>query len=89
MDASLFTTDTTSPCDYNISPDILNSDKLQENKINTTQPMGIHSQSKYKYRNVFGDSNIQYHDFDNVNELTFKDRYTALLQQELQNAYWC
>ena len=56
VDASLFTMDTTTPCNYNISPDILNSDKVQENKINNTQPMGIHSQSKHKYRNVFGDS---------------------------------
>ena len=79
--------DTTTPCDYNISPDILNSDKLQENKINTIQPMGIHSQSKHKYRNVFSDSNIQYHNFDNGDALTFK--YTALLQQKLQNSYWC
>ena len=31
VDASLFTMDTTTPCDYNISTDILNSDKLQEN----------------------------------------------------------
>ena len=31
----------------------------------------------------FGDSNIQYHDFNNGNTLTFKDKYTALLQQEL------
>ena len=53
------------------------------------QPMGIHSQSKHKYRNVFGDSNIQYHDFNNGDALTFKDKYTALLQQELQNPYWC
>ena len=83
MDASLFTTDTTTPCDYNISPDILNSDKLQENKKNTTQPMGIHSQNKHKYRNVFDDSNIQYHNFDNGDGLTFKDKYTTLLQQEL------
>ena len=89
MDASLFTMDTTTPCDYNISTDILNSDKLQENKINTTQPMGIHSQRKHKYRNVFGDFNIQYHDFDNGDALTFKDKYTTLLQQELQNPYWC
>ena len=89
MDASIFTTDTTTPCDYNISPDILNTDNLQENKINTTQPMGIHSQSKHKYRNVFGDSNIQYYDFDNGDALTFKDKYMALLQQELQNPYWC
>ena len=45
--------------------------------------MGIHSQSKH------GDSNIQYHDFNNGDALTFKDKYTALLQQELQNPYWC
>ena len=51
--------------------------------------MGIHSQSKHKYRNVLGDSNIQYHDFNNGNALTFKDKYTALLQQKLQNPYWC
>ena len=47
--------------------------------------MGIHSQSKHKYRNVFGDSNIQYHDFNNGDALTFKDKYTVLLQKELQN----
>ena len=51
--------------------------------------MEIHSQSKHKYRNVFSDSNIQYHNFDNGDALTFKDKYTALLQQELQNPYWC
>ena len=51
--------------------------------------MGIHSQSKHKYRNVFGDSNIQCHDFNNGDAFTFKDKYTALLQQELQNLYWC
>ena len=50
--------------------------------------MGIHSQSKNKYRNLFGDSNIQYHNFNNGDALTFKDKYTALLQQELQNLYW-
>ena len=51
--------------------------------------MGIHLQSKHKFRNVFSDSNIQYHDFDNGDVLTFKDKYMALLQQELQNPYWC
>ena len=40
------------------------------------------------YRNAFGKSNIQYHDFDNQDSLTFTDKYTALLQQELQNPYW-
>ena len=89
VDASLITMDTTTPCDYNISTDIPNSINLQENKTNTIQSMGIHSQSKHKYRNVFDDSNIQYHDFDNGDALTFKDKYTALLQQELQNPNWC
>ena len=51
--------------------------------------MGIHSQNKHKYRNVFGNSNIQYHNFDNGDALTFKDKYMPLLQQELQNPYWC
>ena len=87
--ASLFTTDTAIPCDYNITEGVLNSDIILENKSKITPPMGIHSQSKHKYRNVFGDSNIQYHDFNNGDALTFKDKYTALLQQELQNLYWC
>ena len=49
-----------------------------QSKSKITQTMGIHSQS-----------NIQYHDFDNGDALTFKDKYTALLQQESQNLYWC
>ena len=82
--------DTTTPYDYNITIDLLNSGNTQESKTNITQPMGIHSQSKHKYRNVFGDSNIQYHDSDNGDALTLKDKYTTLLQQqELQNPYWC
>ena len=89
VDESIFTTDTTTPCDYNISTDILDLNNLQESKTNITQPMGIHPHSKHKYRNVFGDSNIQYHDFNNGDALTFKDKYTVLLQQELQNPYWC
>ena len=52
VDASLFTTDTTTPCDYNISTDILNLNNFQESKTNNIQSMGIHSQSKHKYRNV-------------------------------------
>ena len=84
VDASLFTMDTTSPCDYNISFDMPISNNPQENITNTIQPRAIHTKSKHKYRNVFGDSNIQYHDFDNGDSLTFTDKYTALLQQELQ-----
>ena len=51
--------------------------------------MGIHLKSKHKYRNTFGDSNIQYHDLDNGDALNFKDKYITLLQQELQNSHWC
>ena len=49
----------------------------------------MHSQSKHKYRNTSGKSNIQYHAFDNQDSLTFTDKYTALIQQVLQNPYWC
>ena len=73
-DASLFTTDTTIPCDYNITKGVPNSDTISENKSKIISPMGIHSQSKQKYRNVFGDSNIQYHDLNNGDALTFKDK---------------
>ena len=89
MDTSLFTTDTTTLCDYNITDNVLNLYTILESKLKITQLMGIHSQNKHKYRNVFGDSNIQYHYFNNGDALTFKDKYTALLQQELQNLYWC
>ena len=88
-DASLFTSDIATPCDYNITNSVQNSDTILEEKSKIISSMGIHSQSKHKYRNVFGDSNIQYHDFNNCDALTFKDKYTALLQQELQNPYWC
>ena len=49
----------------------------------------IHFYSKHKYRDIFGDTQIQYHDFDNGDAFVYKDKYTALLQQELQNPYWC
>ena len=88
-DALLFTSDTATPCDYNITKVVQNSDTISKGKSKFITPMGIHLQSKHKYRNVFGDSNIQYHDFNNGDALTFKDKYTALLQQELQNPYWC
>ena len=86
-DASLFTRDTAISCDYNITNGVQNSDTILEDKSKIISPMETHSQSKHKYRNVFGDSNIQYHDFNNGDELTFKDMYTALLQQEFQNPY--
>ena len=88
-DPSLFTSDTATQCDYNITKVVRNSDTISKGKSKFTTPMGIYLQSKHKYRNVFGDSNIKYHDFNNDDVLTFRDKYTVLLQQELQNPYWC
>ena len=87
-DASLFTSDTVTPYDYNITNSVQNSDAILEEKSKIISPMGIQLQSKHKYRNIFGDSNIQYHDFNNGDAFTYKDKYTSLLQQELQNPYW-
>ena len=64
-----------------------NMNSFQENKPHTTLSRGIHSKSIHTYHNVFGDANIQYHDFDNGDALTFTDKYTTLLQ-ELQNPYY-
>ena len=79
--ASLFTDDTASPCDFNIT----NQNSVTENTNDTNTPhiqkqSGMHAQSKHTYRNTFGESNIQYHNFDNQNSLTFTDKYTVLLQ---------
>ena len=83
---SLFTDDSTTLCDFNITEENLDTETPTSN-ITSSIPktFGIHSQS----RNTFGESNKQYHDFDNNDVLTFTDKYTALLQQELQNPYWC
>ena len=86
--ASSFADDTATPCDFNITDQY--SDTENANDTNTRyvpkQP-SIHLQQKHAYRNTFDESNIQYHDFDNQDSLTFADKYTALLQQELQNPY--
>ena len=47
VDASLFTTDTTTSCDYNISIDTSNLNNSHENKANTILPRRIHSKSKH------------------------------------------
>ena len=87
--ASSFADDTANHCDFNIIGQ--NSDTENANDTNThfvpKQP-NIHSHHKHAYRNTFRESNIQYHDFDNQDSLTFTDKYTAFLQQELQNPYW-
>ena len=85
----LFTDDTDTQCDYSISahtPDIPNTN---DNHTSCTPThTAAHFQRKHAYRDTFGDTHIQYHDFNNKDLLTVKDKCTALLQQELQNPYW-
>ena len=86
-DALLFTTDTATPCAFNIIPSDLATEfpnNVQDHSYNNT---GIHFYSKHKYRDSFADAHIQYHDFDNGDAFIYKDKYMALLQQELQNPY--
>ena len=78
-----FTDDTDKQCDYSIlahTPDIPNTN---DNHTSLTP-----THTKHAYRDTFGDAHIQYHEFDNKDLLPVKDKYTALLQQELQNPYW-
>ena len=85
----MFAEDADSLCDFSIVDH--NSDTENTNDIQmhfTPKHPGIHSRRKHAYRNTFGNSHIQYHDFDNQDSLTFRNKYTALLQQELQNPYW-
>ena len=87
--ASSFTDDTDTHCDYSIADYTSDADNVNDTHIDFMPKYPtIHSQRKHAYRDTFGDAHIQYHDFDNQDMLTFKDKYTALLQQELQNPYW-
>ena len=88
MDAS-FTTDTGTQCAFNIIPSDLDTESPNDVHSHSNNNTGIHFYSKHKYRDTFGDAHIQYHDFDNSDAFVYKDKYTALLQQELQNPYWC
>ena len=86
---SSFADDNATPCDFNITDHHSVIDNVNDTNIPCMpKQSGIHSQQKHMYRNTFGKSNIQYHDFDNQDSLTFTDKYTALLQQESQNPYW-
>ena len=89
VDASLFTTDTTIPCDYNISMDILNSDKHQENKINTTQQWEFIPKANINTEmfSAILTSNIIISIM--VMHSLSKTNIQHLLQQELQNPYSC
>ena len=82
MDASLFTSDTSTHCEFNIVPD---SVVMEIQKPREEMPIKISASifhSTHKYRDTFGDGHIQYHDSDTGDAFTYKDKYTALLQQK-------
>ena len=76
-------------CVFNIISSNLETESVEDLNEIAQNNTGIHFYSKHKYRNTFGDAHIQYHDSDNGDAFVYKDKYTALLQQELQNPYWC
>ena len=88
-DASLFTTETSTLCAFNITHSDLQTESQNDVHDHSHNNTGIHFYSKHKYKDTFGDVHTQYHDFDNGDAFIYKDKYTALLQQELQNPYWC
>ena len=88
-DATLFTTDTSTPCTFNIIHSDLETEFQNDVHDHSHNNTGIHFYSKHKYRDTFGDAHVEYHDFDNGDAFVYKDNYMALLQQELQNPYWC
>ena len=88
-DASLVTTDTSTQCAFNIIPSNLETESAENTNDSPENNTSIHFYSKHKYGDTFGDAYIQYHDFDNGDAFVYKDKYIALLQQELQNPYWC
>ena len=64
VDASLFTTDTSTPCAFNIISSDLETESQNNVHDYSHNNTSIHFYSKHKYRDTFGDAQIQYHDFD-------------------------
>ena len=89
VDASLFTCDTSKQCSFNIIPTNFEAESDNPTEEIPQKKTGIHFHSKHKYHDTLGDAHVQYHDFDNCDAFTYKDKYIALLQHELQNPYWC
>ena len=86
---SSFTNDTDTHCNYSISDHTSDTENVNETHTDFAPKYPtIHSQRKHVYRDTFSDAHIQYHDFNNQDSLTFQDKYTALLPQQLQNPYW-
>ena len=74
---SSFTDDADTLCDFSIVDHNLDTENTNDIQMHfMPKHPSIHSQRKHAYRNTFGDSHIQYHDFDNQDSLTFRNKYT-------------
>ena len=70
--ASSFADDTTTLCDFSIVDHDSDTEITNDTQTHfVPKHPGIHSQRNHAYRNTFDESNIQYHDFDNQDSLTF------------------
>ena len=63
VDASLFMTDTSTLCAFNITPLNLETGFGKDMKVSPQNNTDINFYSKHKYRDTFGDAHVQYHDF--------------------------
>ena len=72
VDTSLFTTDTSTQCAFNITTSNLETESGIDMKVTPQNNTSIHFCSKHKYRDTFGDAHIQYHDFDNGDAFIYK-----------------
>ena len=78
---SSFADDTDTCCDFSIIDHTLDTENANDIHSHFAPKFhAIHSQRKHAHRDTFGDAHIQYHDFDNQDSLTFRNKYTALLQ---------
>ena len=72
--ASSLADETDTHCDFSITDHTLDTENANDTHtcLMPKYP-AIHSQRKHTYRNTFGDTHIQYHDFDNQDSLTFRE----------------
>ena len=61
---SLFTSDTSTPCEFNVTPDSTELEPEKPIEETTQNNTGIHFHSKHKYRDTFDDAHVQYYDGD-------------------------